>query len=73
MPGGPVRVTFDMMTKGSVQVRGRKKVRQFAVMVGASIRLVTSGDMVDHETYQALLAAAAVRPEEASPDGVNGG
>lgn len=73
MPGGPVTVTFEMMTKGSVQVRGRKKVRQFAVMVGASIRLVTSGDTVDHETYQALLAAEVVRPEEASPDGVSGG
>lgn len=59
------RIDFDMMLKGSICKRRREVVRQFGVTVNGSTRLVTSGDMVDLDTYKALLAAAAIRP--ASP------
>jgi len=74
MPGavGPVAITFDMMLKGSQHVRGRKKVRQHAVMVGGALRLVTSGEIVDRETYEALLAAEIVISPEAEAQQVDG-
>jgi hypothetical protein len=51
-----------MMLKGSVYMRRGKPIRQFGVTVGGSTRLVTSGDVVDEETYAALIAAGAIRP-----------
>lgn len=51
-----------MMTKGSIVKRRRETVRQFGVTVNGSTRLVTSGDTVDAATYNALLAAQALRP-----------
>ncbi len=56
-------VTYEMMAKGSDVQRGRRKVRQFAVLVNGSVRVVTSGDTVDRETYRALVASNAIRPE----------
>ncbi|NIA16701.1 MAG: hypothetical protein GWP08_21835 [Nitrospiraceae bacterium] len=56
------RIDFDMMLKGSTCKRGRATVRQFGVTVQGSTRLVTSGDVVDAETYNALLAMGAIRP-----------
>ncbi len=58
-------VDFDMMTKGSIVKRRRETVRQFGVTVNGSTRLVTSGDTVDAATYNALLAAQALRPAPA--------
>ncbi len=54
-----------MMLKGSVHKRRKGPVRQYGVTVNGSTRLVTSGDTVDRETYQALLAAGAIRPATA--------
>jgi hypothetical protein len=56
------RIDFDMMLKGSVFKRRRGTVRQFGVTVNGSTRLVTSGDVVDLDTYKALVAAGAIRP-----------
>ena len=53
-------ISFEMMQKGSITSRGRTKIRQHAVMVGGHIRLVTSGDTVDRETYEALLSAGVI-------------
>jgi hypothetical protein len=64
------QIDFDMMLKGSVYPRRRGPVRQFGVTVNGSTRLVTSGDVVDRDTYNALLAAGAIRPpapERTSP------
>ena len=53
-------VEYDQMMKGVDVMRHGRRVRQFAVMVGGNVRVVTSGDTVDLETYQALVAANAV-------------
>lgn len=60
------RIDFDMMVKGSIHQRRKGPVRQYGVTVNGSTRLVTSGDMVDGETYKALLAAGAIRPQTPS-------
>lgn len=52
----------DDMVKGADVMRANKRVRQFAVMVGGSIRVVTSGDTVDRATYDALIEAGAIQP-----------
>jgi hypothetical protein len=63
------RIDFDMMLKGNVVLRKGKPIRQLGVTVDGSTRLVTSGDLVDQETYQALLAVGAIRVagQEAPP------
>lgn len=61
---GLVLISFDDMLKGSVFMRGRKRIRQCCVTVNGASRLVTSGDRVDRKTYEALLAAGAVRKNE---------
>lgn len=56
------RIELDMMLKGAIIKRRSGPVRQFAVTVNGSTRLVTSGDTVDRNTYDALLAASAITP-----------
>lgn len=65
---GLYRIEFDMMQKGSVNYRNGAAVRQFGVYVNGVIRLVTSGDMVDRDTYEALVAVGAIQadPESAA-------
>ena len=55
-------ISFEMMLKGNVVRRKSGDVRQFGVTVGGSTCLVTSGDTVDRETYDALLKAGAILP-----------
>ncbi|GMU92600.1 MAG: hypothetical protein AMXMBFR4_16580 [Candidatus Hydrogenedentota bacterium] len=55
-------VEYEMMLKGSVAYRNGIPIRQFGVYMDGSVRLVTSGDRVDRETYDALIAAGAIRP-----------
>ena len=55
-------VPFDRMLKGTVSERDGIPIRQFGVYVDGVVRLVTSGEMVDRETYDALVAAGAVDP-----------
>jgi hypothetical protein len=71
---GLYRIDHEMLVKGSIVTRKGKPIRQFGVTVGGSTRLVTSGDVVDQATYEALRAAGALRaavqePEAASPPG----
>ena len=62
-------IDFDMMVKGSICKRRRGLVRQFGVTVKGATRLVTSGDTVDLDTYEALLVAGAIQPAAAAvPD-----
>ncbi len=56
-----IMVDYEMMTKGATLQRRGRKVRQFAVMVNGSVRVVTSGDTVDRAVFLALLAAGAVK------------
>lgn len=50
------------MQKGFLYKRRSGMVRQFGVTVRGATRLVTSGDWVDRETYEALVRAGAIRP-----------
>jgi hypothetical protein len=61
VPPGGYLIEFDMMVKGSVYKRRSGLVRQFGVTVDGATRLVTSGDIVDRQTYDALLAVGAIR------------
>lgn len=54
------RIEFDMMKKGAVLQRRGKPIRQYAVTVNMTTRVVTSGDVVDRETFEALVAAGVV-------------
>lgn len=56
-------IDFNMMLKGSVYKRRNGNVRQFGVTVNGSTRLVTSGERVNRETYDALLEAGAIRED----------
>jgi hypothetical protein len=56
-------IDFDRMLKGSIYKRGKETVRQYGVTVRGSTRLVTSGEVVDDETYRALLDAGAIQPD----------
>jgi hypothetical protein len=62
-----VRIEFDMMLKGSVYDRPSGRVRQYGVTVDGSTRVITSGDFVDRDTYDALLRAGAIRPKADNP------
>lgn len=65
-------IEFDMMLKGSLYTRPTGQVRQFGVTVRGATHLVTSGDVVDEPTYQALVDAGVIVAEkdddEAQPD-----
>lgn len=54
-------IDFEMMLKGSVYERKSGSVRQYAVTVNGSTRVITSGETVDTPTYDALLKAGAIR------------
>lgn len=64
VPGHPelYRIDYDMMLKGSHAVRRGKPIRQYGVTVDGATRLITSGDAVDRKTYEALVAAGAIKP-----------
>ncbi len=62
-----VRIDFDMMLKGSVYNRPSGKVKQYGVTVDGATRVITSGDFVDRDTYDALIKAGAIRPMSEAP------
>jgi hypothetical protein len=57
-----VRIEYDMMQKGSHVLRRGVETRQYLIMVNGSVRIVNSGDVVDRETYDALVAAGVLAP-----------
>ncbi len=61
------RIDYDMMIRGSNVLRHGKTIKQIGVTVNGSTRLVTSGELVDRQTYNALLAMNAIRPEGRIP------
>lgn len=65
-------IHFDMMLKGNIAFRGRKQVRQVGVTVNGSTHLVTSGDVVDRQVYEALLAIGAITPHGPKQESRNG-
>ena len=69
-------IDFDMLLKGPIFDRKMGKIRQVTVTVDGATRLVTSGDVVNRDTLDALIASGAVRAPkgygsvEAGPEGV---
>lgn len=66
-------IAFDMMVKGTTHKRRSGTIRQYGVTVNGSTKLVTTGEFVDRETYQALIAAGAIvdlktGKQESTPD-----
>ncbi len=53
-------VRFDDMLKGYYANRNGERIRQFCVYVDGASRLVTSGDIVDRTTFDALIEAGVV-------------
>ncbi len=66
-PRRVVRIDFDMMLKGSTYNRPSGKVKQYGVTVDGATRVITSGDFVDRDTYDALIKAGAIRPMSEAP------
>ena len=66
-PRRVVRIDFDMMLKGSIYNRPSGKVKQYGVTVDGATRVITSGDFVDRDTYDALIKAGAIRPMTDAP------
>lgn len=64
---GSFLIDFGMLTKGHIIKRGRSQVRQIGVTVNGATRLVTSGEYVDRETLDALIAIGAVNPPSPGP------
>ncbi|MDK1022532.1 MAG: hypothetical protein QGD90_12960 [Candidatus Hydrogenedentes bacterium] len=58
-----MRLEFQMMLRGNVIERPSGKVRQIGVTVEGSTKVVTSGDLIDRETYEALIRAGAIQPK----------
>jgi len=61
-----VKIEYDMMQKGSRIIRHGVELRQYLIMVNGSVRIVNSGDTVDRETYEALIAAGVIAPPRRS-------
>lgn len=59
-------VEYDRMLKGNKLSRRGRPIRQVAVVVHGTVTLITSGDMVDRKTYEALIAAGALAADGAS-------
>ena len=57
------KIDFDMMLKGNIYMRRGVKIRQCGVTVNGSTLLVTSGDIVSQEAYEALINFGAIRPK----------
>ena len=57
-----ILIEYDMMLKGNDFKRSSGTVRQIAVTVNGSTRLVTSGEEVDRATYDELVKFRAIMP-----------
>lgn len=66
-PRRVVRIDFDMLLKGSVYDRPSGRVKQYGVTVDGATKVITSGDFVDRDTYDALIKAGAIRPMADAP------
>ncbi len=56
-------VAYEKMLKGNKLARRGKPIRQVAVVVNGTVRLVTSGDSVDRKTYEALVLGGVLPAE----------
>jgi hypothetical protein len=56
------KIEFDMLLKGTLYDRSNGQVRQCAVTVNGATKLVTSGDVVGQDIYDALVEYGAIAP-----------
>jgi hypothetical protein len=57
-------ISEDMLVRGTISLRRGKPIRQIGVTVQGSTVMVTTGDTVSQEVYDALAAVGAI----ATPD-----
>lgn len=55
-------VAYENMLKGNKLIRRGTPIRQAAVVVDGTVKLITSGDKVNRRTYDALIDAGIVAP-----------
>ena len=67
-----VRIEYDMMLKGSHVLRRGVETRQYLIMVNGTVRIVNSGDVVDRDTYDALVLAGVIAPPRGPKQGSGG-
>lgn len=68
-------ITEDLLVRGTVSMRRGRPIRQIGVTVQGSTVMVTTGDTVDQEVYDALVALGALagcEPPAATHMGVAG-
>lgn len=53
-------ITEETLVRGTVSMRRGKPIRQIGVTVQGSTVMVTTGDIVDQEVYDALVAVGAL-------------
>lgn len=53
-------VAYEQMLKGNKLSRRGRPIRQVAVVVHGTVKLITSGDAVDRKTYEALILSGAI-------------
>lgn len=74
IPDGPaatgasdyIYIDYDMMVKGSPGMTNGKSVKRISIVVNGMIQLISTGDTVDRETFNALLEMGAVLPPSSS-------
>ena len=62
-------VAYESMLKGNKVLRKGKPIRQVAIVVEGTVRLITSGDRVDRRTIEALIGAGVLPPPGESARG----
>ena len=72
-PTGKVFGPFDqnairLMLKGNKLTRRGRPIRQVAIVVEGTVKLVTSGDRVDRRTYDALIESGVLPPRHREPE-----
>ena len=70
--GAFVRIEYGMMQKGSHVTRRGVETRQYLIMVNGVVRIVNSGDVVDRDTFNALVAAGVIAPPRGPQQGGGG-
>lgn len=61
------KITFENLVKGSIIQRKGQPIRQYGLSLNGTVRMITSGDVVDEKTYAALVAVGAVKEEPQEP------
>jgi len=53
-------VAYEQMLKGNKLLRRGRPIRQVAIVVQGTVKLITSGDAVDRKTYEALVLSGVL-------------